>query len=191
MLLTVMHGAKFQGEDMNSPIRLCAIVARGRNDVIGREGDLPWRLRDDLRNFKAITKGCPMIMGRKTWESLPRRPLPGRPHLVLTRDWTYAAPGARVFSDFATSVATARAVAAQSEQCEVFVIGGAALFELAMADLDRLYLTEVDAAPEGDVHFSGFDEADWSETERQDFAASDDNEFAFAIRTLDRLTSPD
>ncbi|MEO0467864.1 MAG: dihydrofolate reductase [Pseudomonadota bacterium] len=171
---------------MNSGVRLSAIVARGRNNVIGRGGDLPWRLKDDLKNFKAITMGAPMIMGRKTWDSLPRRPLPGRPHIVLTRDWTYQAPGARVFSDMEAAMTAGRSIAEQFGKGDVFVIGGADLFAKSMACLDRLYLTDVDADPEGDVFLSGFREDDWTEVERQEFMAADGNEFAFVLRTLDR-----
>ena len=81
---------------MNASVKLCLIVARARNGVIGKDNDLPWHLSDDLKHFKATTKGCPVIMGRKTWESLPRRPLPGRDNIVLSRDGQSAAPGARV-----------------------------------------------------------------------------------------------
>ena len=79
---------------MPDTVKVCLIAARGRNNVIGREGDLPWRLKDDLAFFKKATLGSPIVMGRKTWESLPFRPLKGRENIVLTRDWTYAAPGA-------------------------------------------------------------------------------------------------
>jgi len=188
MPVTLQPGEKFQGTMMNSPIRLSAIVARGRNNVIGRDGDLPWRLRDDLKHFKQITSGAPLIMGRKTWESLPRRPLPGRPHLVLTRDWTYEAPGARVYSHLSPAISVARTMAAQSGRDDVFIIGGAALFADSFPKLDRLYLTDVDAAPEGDVYLSGFDEADWVETGRAAYPAGDGNDHAFVLRTLDRIS---
>ena len=94
-----------------SSIKLCLIVARARNGAIGRDGDLPWRLSDDLKHFKRTTKGCPIIMGRKTWESLPKRPLPGRDNIVLSRDGHYAAIDARVYTDVAAAIAAARSLA--------------------------------------------------------------------------------
>ena len=96
---------------MPDSLNVCLIAARGKNNVIGNEGDLPWRLKDDLTFFKKVTMGCPILMGRKTWESLPKRPLPGRANLVVSRDWTYAAPGARVYSSLPSALAVGRAMA--------------------------------------------------------------------------------
>lgn len=119
-------------------------VARADNGVIGRDGGLPWRLPEDLKRFKAMTMGKPMIMGRKTFESLPGR-LPGRRHIVLTRDAGWQAEGAEV----ASTVDAALALAGDVE--EVAVIGGAEIFALFMARADRVELTEVHRAVEGDV----------------------------------------
>ena len=102
---------------MPDSLNVCLIAARGKNNVIGNEGDLPWRLKDDLTFFKKVTMGCPILMGRKTWESLPVRPLKGRENIVMTRDWTYSAPGARVYSSFPAAINAAphgRAPAASS-----------------------------------------------------------------------------
>lgn len=168
---------------------LCLIVARGRNGVIGREGALPWRLRDDLALFKETTAGAPLLMGRKTWESLPRKPLPGRENIVLSRNWTFQARGARVYSSLSSALAVARMLATRGGKDEVFVIGGAGLYEDTLPMAHRLYITEVDAEPKGDVTFPPFEEAKWTETSRQFFAASEGNEHAFVFRRLDRMAA--
>lgn len=167
-------------------IALSLIVARAQNRVIGRDGGLPWRLSSDLKRFKAITMGKPMLMGRKTWDSLPNKPLPGRKNIVLTRDKDFRAPGAWVFSDLAAALAAARAMAAADGVDEVNVIGGAALYAETLPLADRLYLTEVDSAPEGDAHFPAFEEAAFREAAREDFPAGPKDDHAFAVRTLER-----
>lgn len=166
--------------------KLSLIVARARNGVIGRDGGLPWRLSSDLKRFKSITMGKPMLMGRKTWDSLPNKPLPGRKNIVLTRDQNFRAPGAWVFSDLAAALAAARAIAAADGADEVNVIGGAALYAETLPLADRLYLTEVDCAPEGDAHFPAFAEAAFREAAREDFPAGPKDDHAFAVRTLER-----
>ena len=178
---------------MSAHVKLCLIAARARNNVIGTGGDLPWRLKSDLAFFKKATLGCPIIMGRKTWESLPVRPLKGRENIVMTRDWAYNAEGARVYSSFAAATNSARAVAARTGSDKVFVIGGEAIYNLALPLADRLYLTEVDAEPEGDAHFPDLDTSQWAETGAERFEAGEGNDFAFTIRQLDRVgafTSP-
>jgi Dihydrofolate reductase len=155
--------------------------------VIGKDGALPWRLKSDLALFKQATLGKPVIMGRKTWESLPRKPLPGRTNIVLTRDQSYEATGALVVDDFSEAVQIAREQAADDGVGEVCVIGGASLFELALARASRLYLSEVDAEVEGDVTLPPIDESRWREVSRQAFAASDADEHPFTWRVLERL----
>ncbi|MGE3302501.1 MAG: dihydrofolate reductase [Hyphomonadaceae bacterium] len=162
--------------------RLSLVVARARNGVIGREGALPWRLAGDMAHFRQATMGKPVLMGRKTWDSFPKRPLPGRANLVLTRDAGFRAAGGWTFSDFPAALAAARAMTAE----EVCVIGGAALYALALPLADRLYITEVDATPDGDAHFPDFDEAAFREIAREDFPADAKNDHAFALRTLAR-----
>lgn len=169
-----------------SLIPIALIVARARNGVIGRDGGLPWRLRSDLALFKANTLGKPVIMGRKTWDSLPLKPLPGRLNIVLTRDGSFEPKGAVAFDDFAEALATAREQAVDDGAVEVCVIGGTALFELALPKARRLYLTEVDAAPDGDAFFPAFDEAAWVETRREVHAAGEQDDHAFVFRVLER-----
>jgi dihydrofolate reductase len=175
---------------MIEPIRLSLIVAQGRNRVIGAGGQLPWRLKDDMAHFKRTTMGAPVIMGRKTWESLPKRPLPGRPNIVISRDWNYDAAEARVYSSVSPAVNAAKAMALREGQSEVFVIGGAAIYELVLPIADRIYLTEVDAAPEGDVFFPTLAPGSWSETASTRYDAGDGNDHAFTLRVLDHVTAP-
>jgi dihydrofolate reductase len=165
-------------------------VARARNGVIGRDGGLPWRLKSDLALFKSVTLGKPVIMGRKTWESLPRRPLPGRMNLVLTRDGSYAekavAHGALICERLDEAVQIAREQAEEDGVDEVCVIGGAALFALALPKARRMYLTEVEADIAGDVVMPAFDEAAWTEVRREAHAAGPDDEYDFVFRVLER-----
>lgn len=170
---------------------LILVVARGSNGVIGRDGGLPWRLRSDLQRFKAITVGKPCIMGRKTWESLPLKPLPGRLNVVLTRDEGYETEGrsrgALVCTSLDEALEIAREHAADDEVDEICVIGGVALFEATLARAKRLYITEVDAAPEGDAVFPAFDESQWTETLSESHPAGEKDDHNFTFRVLERL----
>ena len=165
-------------------------VARARNGVIGRAGGLPWRLKSDLAIFKATTLGKPIIMGRKTWESLPRRPLPGRINIVVTRDGSYEeeghAKGALVCERFEEAVQIAREQAEEDGVDEVCVIGGADIFALAFPKASRLYLTEVDADVQGDVFFPPFDEGRWTEISREAHPAGEGDDHPFVFRVLER-----
>lgn len=167
------------------PVRLALVAARARNGVIGRDGDLPWRLKADLAHFKKVTLAKPVLMGRKTWESLPF-PLPGRANLVLTRDRDYAPEGATAFTNFEAMLGAAGTMARARGGDEVCVIGGEALYRLALARADRLYLTEVEAEIDGDARFPQVAEADWVEIDRFRHEADTSNDHAFVARTLDR-----
>ena len=170
--------------------QLVLVVARGSNGVIGRDGGLPWRLRSDLQRFKAITVGKPCIMGRKTWESLPLRPLPGRLNVVLTRDEGYEqegrSRGALVCTSLDEALEIAREQAADDGVDEICVIGGVALFAAALPRAKRLYITEVDAAPEGEAVFPDFDESQWTETARETHPAGEKDDHGFTFRVLER-----
>jgi len=170
--------------------QIALVVARGSNGVIGRDGNLPWRIRSDLQRFKAVTIGKPCIMGRKTWESLPLRPLPGRLNLVLTKDESYheseKAKGCVVVTSLDEALSMAREQAADDDVNEICVIGGAVIFEAALPRAKRLYITEVDAAPDGDVLFPAFNEADWTETLNEAHPAGEKDDHAFTFRTLER-----
>lgn len=172
---------------MSIQVKLSLIVAQARNRVIGAGGTLPWRLKDDMAFFKRTTMGAPVIMGRKTWESLPRRPLPGRANIVLTRDWHYdAADAARVYSSLPAALNAGRAIADREGRDEVFVIGGAELYAASLPFADRIYLTDVDAEVEGDARFPQLDMRYWAASEAEHFTAGEGNDHAFTIRRLDR-----
>ena len=166
---------------------LALVVARARGGVIGRDGDLPWRLSADLKRFKALTMGKPVIMGRKTWDSLPIKPLPGRTNIVMSRDGSFEAERAVVCETFPDAVDIAREQAADDGVDEICVIGGAALFALALPKARRLYLTEVEAEVDGDVFFPPFDEEAWTEVSREAVPADERNEYATIFRVLERL----
>ena len=150
-------------------------LARADNGVIGRDGQLPWHLPADLKRFKAGTMGKPMLMGRKTFESFPS-PLPGRRHIVLTRDRGWNAPGAEVAQDPEAALALAGGG-------EGAVIGGAEVFALFLARADRIELTEVHAAPDGDAVVPAFE--GWREVAREDFGAEGERP-AYSFVTLVR-----
>ena len=166
--------------------RLALVVARARNGVIGKDGGLPWRLRSDLQRFKAVTLGKPCIMGRRTWESLPLKPLPGRLNLVLSKDESFEARGALVCTTLDEAVEIARETAEEDGVDEVCIIGGTALFAMALPRAKRLYLTEVDAEPEGDATFPTFDEGAWKEISSEAFPAGEKDDHAFVFRVLER-----
>ena len=165
---------------------LALVVARAQNGVIGRDGTLPWRLKSDMAWFKANTLGKPVIMGRKTWESLPKKPLPGRTNIVLSRDQSFETIGALVCETFSEAVQIAREQAAEDGVDEVCVIGGSTLFEAALPKAKRLYLTEVEAEVAGDVTFPVFDESAWTEVSRESHPAGEQDEYPFTFRVLER-----
>lgn len=166
--------------------RVAFVVAVSKNGVIGLNGKLPWRLSSDLRSFKTITMGKPLIMGRKTWESLPKRPLPGRDNIVITRQRGYVAPGATVVADAEAALSKAEMFARRAKSDEIAVIGGGEIFALLMPRADRIYLTEVDLEVQGDTYFPALDPAHWKEVGREKIARGEKDDAAFMIRTLDR-----
>ena len=174
---------------MEDAVKLSMIVARARNGIIGKDGGLPWKLGDDLALFKQATLGKPIIMGRHTWESLPKRPLPGRQNIVVTRDWAYSAEGARVYSNFNAAINSAKAIAQREGHDEVFVIGGESLYRRALPMADVLYISEVDAEVDGDVSFPEFDESEFREVATKPFEQSDRNDHAFKLRVLERIST--
>lgn len=169
---------------MNAPIVL--VLAMADNGVIGASGTIPWRIPEDMKRFKALTTGKPIIMGRKTWDSLPRKPLPGRTNIILSRDQSFEPEGAVVCETWMEAFEIAKEQAADDGAEEVCVIGGRALFELALPKAKRLYLTEVAAEVEGDVHFPAFDESAWTEVRREEHAAGEGDDHAFTFRVLER-----
>lgn len=155
------------------------IVAASTNDVIGVRGELPWKISDDLKRFKALTLGNPVVMGRRTFESIGR-PLPGRQNIVITRQANYEAVGCDVVS----SPADALRVAGDAD--EIFIIGGGEIYSLFLPKASRLYLTRVHCSIDGDAYLPEFNEHDWRLTVTEAHAASDVNQFAFEFRTYER-----
>ncbi len=145
---------------MKKTLPLCLIAALADNRVIGRDNRLPWHLPADLKHFKALTLGKPIIMGRKTWDSLGR-PLPGRLNLVVSRQPDLRLEGAEVFPSLEAALVRAQAWARAEDAEELMLIGGAQLYEQGLQRADRLYLTRVALSPEGDAWFPEFADSDW------------------------------
>jgi dihydrofolate reductase len=160
-------------------MRISLIAALAENRVIGRENQLPWRISADLGHFKAVTMGKPIIMGRRTFESIGR-PLPGRTNIVITRDESFQA------DDILVVHSIERALAAAEGHDEVMVIGGANVYRQLLPRATRLYLTEVKATVEGDAWFPEFDNGEWQEIERESHTADDRNEFDYDFVVLER-----
>ncbi|HXC53689.1 MAG TPA: dihydrofolate reductase [Rhizomicrobium sp.] len=151
-----------------SPV-LVLVLAVADNGVIGDRGGIPWRIADDLKRFKALTLGKPLIVGRKTWDSFPKKPLPGRTNIVVTRDAAWQAAGAVV----AHSLDEALARAGAENPSEIVIAGGAEIYRAALPLAGRVELTEVHANASGDTHFPPFDRKVWRETAREDHAAAE------------------
>jgi dihydrofolate reductase len=153
------------------------VVAVARNGVIGKNNDLPWRLPDDMKFFLEKTTGHHVIMGRKNYESLPKKfkPLPNRTNIVITRNSGYNAPGCIIVG----SLEKAFSIAEQNGEKEAMVIGGSEIFELALPYANRLFITEIHADVEGDVYFPEFDKKEWKEVSRVPHAADARHQHAF------------
>lgn len=161
-------------------MRISAIVAMAQNRVIGRQGQLPWRLPEDLKHFKALTLGHPIIMGRKTYESIGR-PLPGRQNIVISRRANYEAHGVEVADSLEKALTLC-----QKGSDEVFIIGGAEIYAAALPRTDRIYLTWIKKEIEGDTYFPNFDLKDFQEVEILDSGDSE-ADLLYSFKTLDRL----
>jgi dihydrofolate reductase len=154
------------------------VLAMSDNGVIGSRGAIPWRIPNDLRRFKTLTMGKPILMGRRTWQSLPKRPLPGRTNVVITRDRTFVAEGALLAGSLEEALRKVEADA------EAMIVGGADVYRSALPRADRVHLTEVHAAFAGDVFMDKFDPAVWRETSREPQATRDGLRYSFV--TLER-----
>jgi dihydrofolate reductase len=161
-------------------MKLSLIVAMADNHVIGHNNRLPWHLPADLKHFRAITLGKPVLMGRKTWESIGR-PLPGRTNIVITRNADYLA------ADCVVVHSLDEALRAAGSAAEVMVIGGAELYRQALPQADTLYLTLVHGEFEGDTRFPDWQPDDWRETKRIDHGPDDRNPHAYSFITLERI----
>ena len=158
---------------------LSLIAAMAHNSVIGLNNQLPWRLPADLKHFKAVTLGKPVIMGRKTYESIGK-PLPGRINIVVTRDASYTAEGVVIVHSLAEALAKSKAAP------EAMVIGGAQLYAEALPHAQRMYLTLIDAEFAGDAFFPAYDPRDWRETAREEHAPDEINPHSYRFIILER-----
>ncbi len=160
-------------------MNIVLIVAAADNGVIGNKDAIPWRLPEDLRRFKTLTMGHPIVMGRKTWDSFPKKPLPGRTNIVITRQSGWSAQGAVTAASLEEAMALAKA---QDET--VFIIGGGEIYRAALPLATHVELTEVHRAFDGDAHFPALDKSAWRETAREDHATPDGLGYSFV--TLER-----
>ena len=164
---------------MSSPATISLVVAASTNNVIGVAGGLPWHLTDDLKRFKALTMGKPIVMGRKTYESIGRA-LPGRQNIVITTQQDYAAEGCDVVASVEQALVRA------GDAAEIMIIGGGEIYGLFLPQADRIYMTRVDVVVEGDTAFPDIDPADWQEVSRKHHAAGEGNDHDFDIVTYSR-----
>src|SRR5688572_7909583 len=173
--------SNFKPETRNGEMpRISLLVAMAQNRVIGANGTIPWHLPDELKLFKKLTMGHHMIMGRRTWESIGK-PLPGRTSVVVTRQKGYRAPGAIIAHSLD------EAIAAAGGDPEIFVIGGSEIFAEALPRADRLYLTTVEAAPEGDTYMPGFPPEEWRAVSTQSHGADDRHPHAYTHAVYERV----
>jgi dihydrofolate reductase len=164
---------------------IALIVAASENNVIGRNNQLPWYLPGDLQYFKAMTLGKPVIMGRKTFESIGK-PLPGRDNIVISRQKDYSAEGIKLVSSLDEAIMLGESINLINGVEEVMVIGGAQIYAEALDLADRVYLTRVYGHVEGDAYFPDLEAASWRETGREDILAKQPNPFDFSYLVLDR-----
>lgn len=163
-------------------MKIVLVAAIGRNNVIGRDGQLPWRLKSDLKHFRALTIGKPVVMGRKTYESIGK-PLPGRTNIVLTRDLGVIVPGGVLATTMDAAIGYAKEDAVRRGVDEIMVIGGGDVFERLLPKADRLEITHVHASPEGDAYFPRIEPSDWREVNRVSYPAGPDDDAAFDVAT--------
>jgi dihydrofolate reductase len=166
------------------------VAAVADNGVIGADNAIPWRMKSDMQRFKAITMNKPMVMGRKTFASL-KRPLPGRTHIVVTRDAGFSHPGVLTCTSFDSALALAQADALQRGVDDIAVIGGVEIFAHFLGLADRLEITEVHAAPKGDTYFPAIDKTAWREVARVRHEAGPDDNAAYSYVTYRRRKRPD
>ncbi|ALO44844.1 dihydrofolate reductase [Pseudohongiella spirulinae] len=166
-------------------MRVALIWAQSQNRVIGRNNALPWHLPEDLKYFKHVTMGKPIIMGRKTWDSIGR-PLPGRTNIVVSRNPEFKADGGSVVPSLEAALELAENICLINGGDEAIVMGGAQIYEMALPYADRLYMTQVHADVEGDAWFPTFELSEWHELGREDFSASGPNPYDYSFVVLER-----
>jgi dihydrofolate reductase len=173
------------GVTTSNPFKIVLVAAVGENGAIGYRGQLPWRLKSDLQHFRRVTLNRPVVMGRKTFESIGK-PLDHRTNIVLTRDFSLKAPGAIMATTLEAALGMAREDARKRQVDDIMVIGGGALFETLMPRAARLEISHVHAAPPGDVFFPAIDPAAWRQVSRTEHPAGPGDSAAFAIAVYER-----
>jgi dihydrofolate reductase len=168
---------------LNTPVAI--IVAAAKNRVIGHDNAMPWYLPEELQHFKRTTLGKPLVMGRNTFESIGR-PLPGRTNIVISRNPEFSHPGIKVAASLEEALKLADNQAILDGSAEIMVMGGGQVYQQAFPLASRLYLTEVDAEPEGDTWFPEIQDNEWLETSRDVYPAQEGNRYGYAIRCLQR-----
>ena len=173
-----------------SRIEIVLLAAVADNDVIGRGGALPWRLKSDMQRLRAITWGKPVVVGRTTFLSFTRKPLPGRTNIVLSRSTSFAAPGALVASRLDAALEAARGDALRRGVATIIVLGGADVYAQTMAIADRLLITRVHLKAHGDTSFPPIDPHVWREAERSEHRAGPDDDASYTMFTYERRATP-
>ncbi len=171
-----------------APASIALLVAIAENGVIGRDGDLPWRLSSDLKLFRRLSMGKPLIMGRMTFATL-KKPLDGRDNIVVTRDAGFAAEGAIVVHSVDEAVRRARDFARERCTGEIIVMGGAEIYRQTLPIADRIYLTRVNAAPRGDVTFPPLDMSQWRVIKEESYKNGPKDDFSFTFSVLERISA--
>jgi dihydrofolate reductase len=171
-----------------APASIALLVAVAENGVIGRDGDLPWRLSSDLKLFRRLSMGKPLVMGRKTFATL-KGPLDGRDNIVVTRDAGFTADGAIVAHSVDEALRLARDFARRRGAGEIIVIGGAEIYRQTLPVADRIYLTRVNAAPRGDVTFPPLDMSQWRVIQEESYKNGPKDDFSFTFSVLERISA--
>ena len=168
-------------------MKISLIVAMAQNRVIGRDNQMPWHLSEDLKYFKRVTMGKPVIMGRNTFESIGK-PLPGRPNIVISRNPDYDADGISVVSSVQDALELSEQLTELDDNAEVMIIGGAQIFVLTLPLAQRIYLTQLHAKVAGDTYFPEFPAEDWRLAAREDHPAEGANPYAYSFLVLEKRT---
>lgn len=168
-------------------IALVLVAAVADNDVIGHGGRLPWRLKSEMQRFRTLTWGQPLVVGRKTYLSFSRQPLPGRTNIVVSRDPDFSAAGAVVTSSLAAALETARGDALRRGVATIVVAGGADIYAQTIGDADRMVVTRVHLRPDGDAKFPAIDAAVWKEVQRTDCGAGPGDDAPYTVHLYERM----
>jgi dihydrofolate reductase len=167
-------------------VKVSLIAAVAENGIIGKNNALPWHIKSEFQYFKKTTLGHPIVLGRKSFESLGGKPLPKRANIIVTRDKGFSAPGVLVANSVEDGIKIAKDIAAKGNVGEVFVCGGADIYRLSLPAADRLYITKIHLKPDGDTKFPDFDRSDWKEVKSEFHPAAEGETADYTITVLER-----